>query len=91
MRSTEIRRAVRPHTLGVAFLNPSTWRSAEPCAVQLLRRFYDNLVLCGSWKIHFRPYLFKNLVYKIANTPIFGNIDNALMHSIAVEFPDDFD
>jgi hypothetical protein len=58
---------------------------------QLLRRFYDNLVLCGSWNIHFRPYLFKNLVYKIADTPVFGEIDNAFMHSIAVEFPDDFD
>ena len=41
--------------------------------------------------LHFGPYLFKNLVYKIADTPIFGNIDNTLMYCIAVEFPDDFD
>jgi hypothetical protein len=58
---------------------------------QLLRRFYDDLVFCGSWNIHFRPHLFKNLVYKNSNTSIFGNVDNALMHSIFVEFPYDFD
>jgi hypothetical protein len=59
--------------------------------IRLVRCFYDDLVLCSSWNIHFGPYFFKNLIDKNTDAPVRWDIDNPFMNRMTIELSDHFD